>query len=190
MIAVFSKKKLLSLIMLGMVGLVLLILGLCGGISWPTAAEHESQDMPATQVSEPVATSVKIDEGDTTAALPAVTKEENFFVDYRLERDRTRGQQVEWLREIINNTETADDTRQKAQESLLAISRNMEKESTLENLIRAKGFTDAAVKVDESTATAIVSSADISAGDIGVITELVARITGLSPDKIAVIGKE
>jgi hypothetical protein len=71
MIAVFSKKRLLSLIVLGLLGIALLILGVRGGISWPTTAGHEPQvDMPAAPLSEPVATSVKIDEGDTTATYP------------------------------------------------------------------------------------------------------------------------
>lgn len=183
MVAVIVKRRLFFLVVLGLAGIILLLLGLRGGLGVKAPAS------PGVQVNTSNTDSVIIED---TVKAPVLTESLNdidFFIDYRLERDRTRGQQVEWLREVINNPGTVDETRQKAQEELMAISRSMEKESELENLIRAKGFIDAVVIVDEHTATAVVSGDNIDNGEVTEITELVSRSTGMEQQKIAVISK-
>lgn len=193
MVAVVLKKRLFLLVILGLAGFILLFLGLRGGIG------VEAPSLPGVEVNTPNTGSVLIEENANAPALdknvnnpePGIASVHNqdFFIDYRLERDRTRGQQVEWLREVINNPGTVDETRQKAQEQLMAISRSMEKESELENLIRAKGFADAIVIVDENTATAVVAAGSIDSGEVTAITELVSRSTGMGQQKIAIINK-
>lgn len=184
MVAVVIKKRLFFLIILGLAGLILLFLGFWGR----TGSEMQ---LPGVQVTTQNNNNVTIEENGNMAALeePLNDSGSNFFIEYRLERDRTRGQQVEWLREVINNAGTADETRQKAQEHLMAISRSMEKESELENLIRAKGFADAAVMVDESAVTAVVAAASLDSVEVAAITELVARSTGIDQEKITIISK-
>lgn len=192
MVAVIVKKKLFFLLIFGLAGLTLLFLGLRGGMGVKTPVQ-------GVEVNTINTGNVSIEGGGKTTPLDGqsnellskieANKNQDFFIDYRLERDRTRGQQVEWLKEIIDNAGTAGETRQKAQEHLMAISRSMEKESELENLIRAKGFTDAVVMVDESTATAIVAADRLSNVEVTAITELVSRGTGMELPKIAVINK-
>jgi len=183
MVAVIVKKRLFFLALFGLAGLTLLFLGLRGGLG------VEAPPVPGVQVNTLNTGDIVIEDGKKTVIPDSRTNNLDFFVDYRMERDRTRGQQVEWLREVINNAGTAGETRQKAQEHLMAISRSMEKESELENLIRAKGFDDAAVMVDESTATAIVAAASLSSVEVAAITELVSRGAGIEQQKIAVINK-
>jgi stage III sporulation protein AH len=192
MVAVIVKKRLFFLTILGLAGLTLLFLGLWGGVSIKAP-------VPGVEVNSTNTGEVSIEGSGKTTSLEGqlnnpvsqieANKNQDFFIDYRLERDRTRGQQVEWLREVINNPGTAGETRQKAQEHLMAISRSMEKESELENLIRAKGFTDAAVMVDEGTATAIVAADSLSSVEAAAISELVSRGTGMDLQKITVINK-
>jgi stage III sporulation protein AH len=110
-------------------------------------------------------------------------------VEYKLERERTRGQSVEWLREVINNNNSTSETRQKAQEHLMAISRNMEKEIELESLLKAKGFKDAAVLVDDRAVTVVVGAAHLSAGESSQITDLIARGTGVDSKSIVIVTK-
>lgn len=193
MVAVVLKKRFFLLVILGLAGFALLFLGLRGGVG------VEAPSLPGMQVSTPSTGNIIIEENANGSApennlnnprpQTASVHNQDFFIDYRLERDRTRGQQVEWLREVINNPGTVDETRQKAQEQLMAISRSMEKESELENLIRAKGFADAIVIMDENTATAVIAAGNIDSGEVTAITELVSRSTGMGQQKIAIINK-
>ena len=90
---------------------------------------------------------------------------------------------------LAPNAHSAGETRQKAQEHLMAISRNMEKEFELENLIKAKGFKDAAVLVDDRAVTVIVAAASLPAEESQRIKELVSKGTGVELQNIVVIHK-
>jgi stage III sporulation protein AH len=112
-----------------------------------------------------------------------------FFIEYRLERERTRGQQVEWLREIINNENADAETRKKAQEQLYTISQNIGREMEIENLIRAKGYNDAVVLLQDKVVTVVVRSKELATDDVAKIAELVSRNTGISLQNIVIIPK-
>lgn len=193
MVAVIVKKRLLLLLLLSLAGLILLFLGFNGGLY------VETPSLKDVKVITPRNGNVSIEErGEANITENPkgkmgtnieIAQAEDFFIDYRLERDRTRGQQVEWLREVMNNAGTVDETRQKAQEHLMAISSRMAKETELENLIRAKGFADAAIMLDENTATAIVSADNLNSMEVKSIIELISRSTGMEQQRIAVINK-
>jgi len=193
MFSIVIKKRTLTLIVLSLFGLVLLTLGLRGNLF---VKKVPSPGMPVSGSSaggisfENLEPSVfQENKTQEIKAKASLSGGDDFFVEYRLERERTRGQSVEWLREVINNVNSAGETRQKAQEHLMAISRNMEKEIELENLLRAKGFKDAAVLVNERAVTVIVETDHLSTGESFQITDLVSRGTGVDTQNIIIITK-
>jgi stage III sporulation protein AH len=184
MVSVVIKKRTITFIVLGLFGLAVFTLILRSSVF---TNKSPSQDLPVTG-SSPVEIIFENKSEDTKpkASLPVV---DDFFVEYKLERERTRGQSVEWLREVINNNNSTSETRQKAQEHLMAISRNMEKEIELESLLKAKGFKDAAVLVDDRAVTVVVGAAHLSAGESSQITDLIARGTGVDSKSIVIVTK-
>ncbi|MGB9846315.1 MAG: SpoIIIAH-like family protein [Desulfotomaculales bacterium] len=123
-------------------------------------------------------------------------KERNldFFIEYKLERERTRGRQIELLREIINSPATSEQARQKAQEDLMAISSKLSKETDLEHLLRARGYQDALVCIEDRGVTVIVlppgnPAAKITPEDIAKICEVISWGTGVGEQNIFVIPK-
>lgn len=133
------------------------------------------------------------------AVQPAIDQKEDFFIEYRLDRERTRGRQIELLREIINSSTASEQARQKAQEELLAITNKLAREMELEHLIRAKGYRDATVCIEEKGVTVIVqpgpgqregkAPAKITPEDITKICEVVSWGTGVGEQNIIVIPK-
>ncbi|RJQ26084.1 MAG: SpoIIIAH-like family protein [Peptococcaceae bacterium] len=193
---VFVKKRLLMIAFL----VFLLLLLLCWGMSfirWPVAGlisgvnvDKGRDKVPA--VGEVYFTRDEVDNGAPFNLNVAGKKEEStdFFVEYRLERERTRGQQVELLREVINNANSDEETRKKAQEQLMEISRIMGKEVELENLIRARGIEDAAVLLDSRAVMVIVADNGVVSGDVYQLTDLVSRGTGLAAQDVAMVLKK
>lgn len=192
MFSIIIKRRTLTLIIMGILGALLLFAGLRGSLF---EKESQEQGMP---VNEPAVGGVSIEEAAPQPIFESKTEgaaagdaagSSDFFVEYRLERERTRGQRIEWLREVINNDNSAGETRQKAQEHLLDISSKMEKEIELENLLRAKGYKDAAVIADERAVTVIVTTDKLSAGESADINNLVSRRTGADTQNIVIIPK-
>jgi len=112
-----------------------------------------------------------------------------FFVEYRLERDRIRSQQIDLLRGIVNNKNSADEISQEAQRRLLGISQAIDTEMKLENLIRAENFKDSVVFVEDKSVTIIIQAPILTEPDREKLTEITEKITGLDAENISVSAK-
>lgn len=121
--------------------------------------------------------------------VESTVAKESFFVEYRLERERTRGKQMALLREVIDNPSTNQEARAIAQEKLLALGDFTAGELELESMLKAKGFGEVAVFLKETGATVIVQAERLSPGEAGRIMDLVVRETGLDQEKIIIIPK-
>lgn len=114
---------------------------------------------------------------------------DDFFTEYRLERDRTRSQQIDLFREIVNNQNSVEESRKEAQRKLLALNQAMETEMKLENMIKAENIKDCVALVEEKSATIIVQVPMLTAPDKIKINQITTRITGLSQENIFIIPK-
>lgn len=150
------------------------------------AAESKMERQPAQKNGETTETTANVVKMPGEVALSG-DKGANFFVDYRLDRQRARGQRLELLREIINNPASEKEARNKAQQEILTISKNISRELELENLIRAKGFDDAIVFLEEDSANVVVKSENVTPEEATRICDLVARGTGIPEQNIIII---
>jgi len=112
---------------------------------------------------------------------------EEFFVEYRLERDRVRSREIEMLREVIDNPNSSPQVRNEAQQRLIRLSEYMEQEMQLEALLQAKGYPEAAVFIQPSTVNVIVRAPQLKDEDVNRIGELVARTTGRRQEQVVIM---
>lgn len=114
----------------------------------------------------------------------------DFFNEHRLERDKQRSMQLELLREIINNSNTADELRSQAQQAWLALTATMEKELTIEKLVIGKGYPDALLLLNGDVAHLLVKTAGLNQAQAIQITELVASSLQIDANNVRVIERE
>jgi stage III sporulation protein AH len=112
----------------------------------------------------------------------------DFFTEYRLERDKVRSERSDLIRDIIKNAKT-DDMRQKAQESVLKMALDKQRESEMENLIKARGFADALVFVRENSVSAVVKTPTLSREEVIQVADAISRVTGVKPEDITISAK-
>lgn len=141
--------------------------------------------------------------GDATPSDPAAGKtpgggaggqdpaasQTDFFVDFRLDRERTRAEQLDTLRDLINNKQVPDDARKAAADQWLAITKQIGKELELEGLVKAKGFADCIIFLQEKQCTAVVKAASLSRGDVAQVGDIIIRGTGLAPKDINILSR-
>jgi stage III sporulation protein AH len=191
---IYIKRRNAFAICMLCLGLGALFLGLSGLPGEFRAAKSVVGEREETKISPAVAGGGGAVE-DVESALSAKYKANNsgaadsFFVEYRLERERTRGQQLEMLREVISSSGSGSETGQRAQEQLMVLSQSMARESEVESLVKARGYMDAAAYMDRKGVTVIVRTDDLSAEDGLRIKELVARCTGAGEEQIMIIPK-
>lgn len=123
-------------------------------------------------------------EEEIMADSKGISKE--FFIEYRLERDKNRSQHISLLENIVSNKDTDNETRGEAQNEMIHMVQLSEKEMVIENLIRAKGFNDIIVFIHDGYVNAIVDSEDLSAAQAAQIQDIINKETGISLDKISI----
>jgi stage III sporulation protein AH len=110
----------------------------------------------------------------------------DFFVEFRLERERVRSQQVEYLRELMENAKIDEATRREAAGHWLTLTERMGQEIDAENLVRARGFADGLVVLKDDAATVIVRANELAPLEVARIADIVIRVAGVRPENISV----
>lgn len=113
----------------------------------------------------------------------------NFFVDYRTERQNTRKEEIEYIREILDNPESDLEIKKEAQAQLLEITNSMEKELSMEALIKAKGFNEAVVIMHRDSVNVIVDKQELKPEEVAQILDIVKRESGQEAENLKIIPK-
>lgn len=104
----------------------------------------------------------------------------------RLMKEQTRAKNKETLLEIINNVNIAEEQKQEAVDSMIAITDVAEKETAAEILLESKGFDDVVVSITEDTVDVVVATADLTEAQRAQIEDIIIRKTGMSPEAIVI----
>lgn len=113
----------------------------------------------------------------------------DFFMEYRLERDKMRSEQSDIFRESIKNGQT-EEIRQNAQAGILKLLQEKQKESEIESLIKSKGFSDALVFCRENSASVLVKGKSLSQNEAMQVADVVSRIGNVKKENITISAKE
>lgn len=170
-------------------GLALLLALVCAWVVWPATGRWVLRERPvepdapaetgvaATEDREPVQRQPEI-------IVPART---DFFVEYRLEREMSRGRQIELLQSVAQDPAAGEAQRTAARDRLLQITRDLEREVGLENILKAKGFRDAVVFFQDGLVTVVVPE-PLSETEATAVVNLVARGAGVAAENVMIVG--
>ena len=109
----------------------------------------------------------------------------DFFASYRDERDSVRTQELAYMDAIVAqgaDTETLSD----AQRQKLELVNAMETELTVENLIRAKGFSDVIVSIHKGNISVVVGTETLNDEQVAQILDIVLRETGKNAENVKI----
>ncbi|MDD4599758.1 MAG: SpoIIIAH-like family protein, partial [Negativicutes bacterium] len=130
-VAFIKYKKLTTGLLVGGMALALAVGSFILGSQWHSSNINAKVDRSnAIQVAKPV---------QTEQVIPVVSPD--FFIEYRLERDKIRSERSDLLRESIKSAAN-DDARQKAQDVMLKMVMEKQRETEIESLVKARGFAD------------------------------------------------
>ncbi len=183
-IVVFRRR-----LLFGLTAILLLVGSVAGAVGVCAVKEKpEETKAGATERTEAAAPTTPALAPSGQEAMTVATAD-SFFVDFKLEREAKRDQQMELLREIAAAPATGADVRKEAQEKLMSLSRESEREARAENILRADGFKDAVVSLHEEGATVVVQG-KISPEDMTTIVTFVYRGLGIPQEQVMIIGRD
>lgn len=99
----------------------------------------------------------------------------DFFDEYRLEREKTRSENIETLQSITASAaEDESDSSEKAKAEIVDLVKLSEQELLLENLIKSKGFKDCLVFIHNGYVNVLVDSAELTQAQAVQIRDAIA----------------
>ncbi len=113
-----------------------------------------------------------------------------FFATSRADRTATRNESMEEYKQIIANASSSTEAKENAEASLNALLEAMTMETTMEGLIKAKGFSDALVNYSSTYINVILQSSELTETEVAQIVEIIQNQTQRDIDYIKIIPVE
>ena len=122
---------------------------------------------------------------DKTETLESSTP--NFFDTASINRERSRDEALETLQVVVDSAETMPDVKDKALSEMMQIASDIETEANVEEMIKAKGFSDCVAIISGENINVIVKTPGLLTAEVAQITEIVMNETGKSPENIKIV---
>lgn len=113
--------------------------------------------------------------------------EASYFTEAKMSKDNSRSKALEILNQTAVNESFDSEVRRQAQNKIVSIAENTEKEAIIENVARAKGYKDISVYIDGESVEIIVKKKDFSSADVKTIKEIVTAELNTSAKNIKII---
>jgi len=113
----------------------------------------------------------------------------DYFAEYRIDRERTRGALSERLLELMQSEAASEEVRRQASEEYLALGQRAALESQAEAIVKARGFDDVIVQLAEDSAQVVVKAASLTEQQVLSILDAVSRVTGVKTTAISVMAR-
>ena len=120
------------------------------------------------------------------AVLTNGTSLNSYMVQAKLNREQTRSKNKETLLEVINNNDVSAKEKKSAVKSMVKLTENTEIENNIETLLKAKGFSDIIVTINDEQADVVFSGSEVSDDKRAQIEDVIKRKTNLSVDDITI----
>ena len=126
-------------------------------------------------------------EAQESAASAAVA--EDYFAEARLSRQRARDEAVSILNTTLESDSAEDEARAAAGMGIELLAANAQMESSIESLVKAKGYQDCVVFIGGDSIHVIVSKtvAGLAATDVAKIRDIVLGEATVSAEQIKII---
>lgn len=116
--------------------------------------------------------------------------ESDYFTTTATQREKSRNDTIAELDDVINDTKSSNEAKRKAEDNKNTIISNMEKESNIETLVKAKGFEKCIAVVNENSVNVIVRANELTSAQTIQINEIVSEQSGFSSENIKIITVE
>ena len=114
-------------------------------------------------------------------------KDKGYFDKAKAERQKARDESTETIKEILDDAKSSEETKAEAVKKAGEISKRIEQESNIENLIKAKGFSECLAFLQNDECSIVVGEGDLNENAAVSIKDIVCGQAGISPDKVKIV---
>ena len=153
------------------------------GVSLEQTSEPETEETAAGE--ETTEENQKV-LGEAALVNAQTISSEEYFASARLARDKARDEAVETISSILDDEAMTEADKKEANAKALAITDMIEAESRMENLIKAKGFSECMVYLSETGANVVVKSDGLTQSQATQIKNIVVSEGSVKGENISI----
>lgn len=119
----------------------------------------------------------------------AATSSGDYFTSSRLSREQARDEAISILKETAESESVEAEAKEQASAQIAVLAENSVTESRVENLIRAKGYSDVVVMLGNDSVNVVVAAPEggLQSTDATVIKEIIISETEMAADQIKIV---
>lgn len=125
---------------------------------------------------------------DTTAVKAELTEEQiSYFSTVRTDREQTQSKVLEDAKEVLSLSENSEEAKEESAESVSQLEKLILAQSNIENLLKAKGFTDVVCFISDEGCNVVVASQNMDDNGSLLVKDAVMSQLDMSSEQIKII---
>lgn len=113
----------------------------------------------------------------------------DYFSATVLSRTQARDEAIDVLKLVTEDEEASAEAKAEAAAKISQIAVDIQNETNIETLVKAKGFDDCVAVISDDAASVIVKAESLQANEAAQILAIVYETTGINPQNISIINK-
>ena len=115
------------------------------------------------------------------------TRSTEYFAQARLNRQKSRDESIEALKKMLEESGDDQQKKDKLINDAAILAKTIESEGKIENIIKAKGFSEVMVYLQGERVTVIVKTKGLSASQAAQIKDIIITETDVDPENISLV---
>lgn len=125
---------------------------------------------------------------DRTAVKAELTEEQiSYFSTVRTDREQTQSKVLEDAKEVLSLSENSEEAKEEAAESVSQLEKLILAQSNIENLLKAKGFTDVVCFISDEGCNVVVASQNMDDNGSLLVKDAVMSQLDMGSEQIKII---
>ena len=113
----------------------------------------------------------------------------DYFTSTALDRKEARDEAIDVLKLVTEDEEASAEAKAEAAAKISKIALDIQNETNIETLVKAKGFEECVAIIADDAASVIVKAESLQANEAAQILAIVYETTGINPENISIINK-
>ncbi|HMM05870.1 MAG TPA: SpoIIIAH-like family protein [Clostridiales bacterium] len=130
------------------------------------------------------------EEDEAAASAKVGSDGENFFVNYRMQRDKRRDNQTELYRDILNDATRDEEAKTAAQAALEKLYQVAAVEDKVEEILVGRNYSDVIFVMEDTVSLLIVKKQSLSEEEKTALASFVCSYAGIAQDSLSVFTVE
>ncbi len=130
--------------------------------------------------------------GDPSLEAGGDVVEQDYFASTLVNRQQSRDEAIDVLKLVADSTEASQEAKAEANAQIAKIALDIQNETNIETLVKAKGYEDCIAIISDSSVSVIVSAETLQAAEAAQIFTIVCDTMGdgVSPENITILNRK